>query len=108
MFDHLEPLHGVVALLDPHSSLAPQQIRMPQHLAERQKRLRHCIVAPQHLRQLTRRPWLLGDQRVELLGAPLVQRESLVDQLGVAGERVAVAGSTMSRSMARVSRIESM
>jgi hypothetical protein len=51
----------------------------------------YCDVAPQRLRDLVARPRLLFDQPVDLLGAPSVQGEALVNERAVVGDRVAVA-----------------
>ena len=49
----------------------------------------------------------LGEQPADLARAPLVQREALVDQRAVVGDRLAVAGEDeLARSISRVSRSE--
>ena len=76
---------------------------MADHLREGQERLGDRDVAPQRLGHLVRRPRLLGDQPVDLLGAALVHREALVDQRGVVGRSARRGPRGRSRPAARAS-----
>ena len=88
-------------------ALLEQQVDVAEHLAQRQVGLGDRDVAPQRLRDLVRRARPLGDQPADLARAPLVQREALVDQLDVVGDRVAVAGEDELERPSRASRASS-
>ena len=65
---------------------------MADHLGEGEEGLGDGDVAPDRLRQLVAAARPLGDQPVDLLLAPLVLGQPLVDQGDVVGDRLAVAG----------------
>ncbi len=75
---------------------------MADHLRERQVGLGHGDVAPHLLGQLVGGAGALVDQLAQLLGAPAVHGEALVDQGDVIGDRLAVAGEQdLCRQLAR-------
>ena len=74
---------------------------MAEDLDERQVGLGHGDVAPQRLGELVGGARPFGDQAVELVGAAAVQREALVDQGAVVGDRVAVARAAPGRGPSR-------
>ena len=75
-----------------HAPLVGEQVEVAEHLGQGQVGLRDGDVAPQRLRDLVGRARPLGEQPVDLVGAPAVQLEALVDQRAVVGDRVAVPG----------------
>ncbi len=82
-----------LAVLDfAHAAFVDQQVGVADHLGEGEEGLGDGDVAPDRLRDLIAAARLLGDQPVDLLLAPLVLGEAVVDQGDVVDDRLAVAG----------------
>ena len=75
-----------------HPALVDQQVDVADHLGEGEEGLGDGDVAPDRLGDLVAGARPLGDQAVDLLLAPLVLGEALVDQRDVVDDRLAVAG----------------
>src|SRR3954468_4427829 len=85
-------LHDAAAVGLHDLSALDQQVDVPEHLAQREIRLRDRDVAPDRLRDLVRGARALFDQPGDLARAPLVHLEALVDHRHMLGELLAVAG----------------
>ena len=87
--------------------LVDQQVDVADHLGQRQERLGHRDVAPQLLGKLVAGARPLGDQLVDLLGAPARVSEALVDGATWSVIGSPCPGSTISAGSSRVLRSDS-